>query len=64
MAFTVVVLSHLCVTLSDILDKDRAIVSDESLLWQSLEAIQTMFELRKKQLEAVSSNMTLNPNCP
>lgn len=66
MTFSVVVPGHLCLTLSDILDEDRTIylvklVSDESLFQQSLKA---KSELRKKQTEAVSPNLILNPNCP
>ena len=60
MASTVVAQRHLWLTLSDLPDRDRAVyldepVSAEGLFGQSLNAIQTKFELRKKQTEALSS---------
>ncbi|KAL7370927.1 hypothetical protein ABVT39_014473 [Epinephelus coioides] len=60
MASTVVAQRHLWLTLSDVLERDRAVyldepVSAEGLFGQSLDAIQTKFELRKKQTEALHS---------
>nr|XP_013884265.1 PREDICTED: uncharacterized protein LOC106532682 [Austrofundulus limnaeus] len=58
MASTVVVQRHLWLTLSDVPDKDRAAYLDEpimptGLFGQELDIIQTKFEQRKKQAEAL-----------
>ena len=60
MATTVVAQRHLWLTLSDMPDRDRVSYLDEpispaGLFGQSLEAIQSSFELRKKQAEALRS---------
>lgn len=58
MAFTVVAQRHLLLTLSDVLERDQMTyldgpVSAEDLFGQSPDAIQTKFELQKKQTEAL-----------
>lgn len=60
MASMVVAPRHLWLTLSDIPERDQAIYLDEpvsagGLFGQSLDTIQTKFELRKKLAKALSS---------
>lgn len=60
MGTTVVAQRHLWLTLTDMPDRDRASyldepVSPEGLFGQSLDAMQTSFDLRKKQAEALQN---------